>query len=126
MASKFEINLAKDGQFYFNLKAGNGEIILTSEMYKAKASCTNGIESVRKNSQDLGKFETREAKDGRGYFVLKATNGQEIGRSQYYKSDSGLKNGIASVSKNAPDAELVDLTAEKRAHNIDESQKNTR
>ncbi len=110
MASKFEINLAKDGQFYFNLKAGNGEIILTSEMYKAKASCTNGIESVRKNSQDLDKFETREAKDGRGYFVLKATNGQEIGRSQYYKSDSGLKNGIQSVHKNASEADLVDLT----------------
>ncbi len=126
MAGKFVIDNAKDGQFYFNLKAGNGEIILTSEMYKAKASCINGIESVRKNASDESKFEEREAKNGKGYFVLKATNGQEIGRSQYYKSESGLKNGIASVMKNAPDAEVVDLTSEKREHNISDSQKNIR
>ncbi len=126
MAGKFVIDNAKDGQFYFNLKAGNGEIILTSEMYKAKASCINGIESVRKNASDESKFEEREAKNEKGYFVLKATNGQEIGRSQYYKSESGLKNGIASVMKNAPDAEIVDLTSEKREHNISDSQKNIR
>ncbi len=126
MASRFVIDNSKDGQFYFNLKAGNGEIILTSEMYKAKASCLNGIESVRKNAVDQSRFEEREAKNGKGYFVLKATNGQEIGRSQYYKSDSGLKNGIASVSKNAPDAEIIDLTSEKREHNVSDSQKNIR
>lgn len=126
MAGKFVIDNAKNGEFYFNLKAGNGEIILTSEMYKAKPSALNGIESVRKNSQDASKFETREAKDGRGYFILKATNGQEIGRSQYYKSDSGLENGIASVTKNAPDAELVDLTAEKRDLKFEDGEKNVK
>ncbi len=126
MAGKFVIDNSKDGQFFFNLKAGNGEIILTSEMYKSKASCLNGIESVRKNSAEMSRFEEREATNGKGYFVLKATNGQEIGRSQFYKSNSGLKNGIESVQNNAPDAQIVDLTSEKREHNIDESQKNVR
>ncbi len=110
MAGKFEIKRAKDGQFYFNLKAGNGEIILTSEMYKQKASAENGIESVRKNAQDENRFEVRKAKNGQDYFVLKATNGQEIGRSEMYKSSSGCKNGIQSVQNNAPEAKVVDLS----------------
>ncbi len=110
MAGKFEIKRAKDGQFYFNLKAGNGEVILTSEMYKQKASAENGIESVRKNAQDENRFEVRTAKNGQDYFVLKATNGQEIGRSEMYKSSSGCKNGMQSVQKNAPEAKLVDIS----------------
>ena len=91
----------KSGKFYFRLKAGNGEVILTSQAYKDKAGCSNGVASVAKNGCDESKFEVKEAADGRGYFVLKAGNGQIIGQSQMYKSDSGLKNGIASVGKNA-------------------------
>ena len=47
---KFEVFQDKSGEFRFRLKARNGEIILASEGYKTKASCENGIESVRKNS----------------------------------------------------------------------------
>jgi len=108
MASKFVVTKGKDGKDYFVLKAGNGETILQSQGYKSASGCENGIESVRTNSQDADNFEVREAKDGRTYFVLKANNGQEIGRSQMYKSDSGCKNGMASVTKNAQDAKLVD------------------
>ncbi len=89
------------------LKAGNGEVILSSEGYKTRKSCANGIESVRKNSQDEGRFDCRTAKDGRTYFVLKAANGQEIGRSQMYKSDSGCRNGMKSVARNAKDAAVI-------------------
>lgn len=91
----------KSGKFYFRLKAGNGEVILTSQAYKDKGGCSNGVESVAKNAGDEDKFEVKEAADGRQYFVLKAGNGQVIGQSQMYKSASGLKNGIASVGKNA-------------------------
>ena len=108
MAGKFVVYKGKDGQDYFKLKAGNGEVILSSEGYKSKSSCMNGIESVRKNSADENRFEVRTAKDGRGYFVLKAANGQEIGRSQMYKSDSGCRNGMKSVANNAADAAVVE------------------
>jgi hypothetical protein len=107
MAGKFVVFKGKDGQDYFRLKAGNGEVILSSEGYKARKSCENGIESVRKNSQDEGRFDCRTAKDGRTYFILKAMNGQEIGRSQMYKSNSGCNNGMKSVARNAPDAKVV-------------------
>ena len=108
MAGKFVVHKGKNGQDYFRLKAGNGEVILSSEGYKSRSSCANGIESVRKNSQETKRFEVRAAKDGREYFILKAGNGQEIGRSQMYKSSSGCRNGMKSVARNAPDAALVE------------------
>jgi uncharacterized protein YegP (UPF0339 family) len=108
MAGKFVITKGKDGKDYFVLKAGNGEIILQSQGYKSASGCENGIESVKTNASDASKFEVREAKDGREYFVIKANNGQEIGRSQMYKTTSGCTNGQASVAKNAADAKVVD------------------
>lgn len=110
MAGKFEVYKDKAGEFRFRLKAGNGEPILASEGYKAKASCENGIESVRKNSQDDGRFEMREQSNGKPYFVLKAGNGEVIGKSEAYESDASCKNGVASVKKNAPDAAVDDQT----------------
>ncbi len=107
MAGKFVVSKGKDGQDYFVLKAGNGETILQSEGYKTRKSCANGIESVRKNSQNEDRFERRTAKNGRHFFVLKAANGQEIGRSQMYKSDSGCRNGMKSVARNAASATVV-------------------
>ena len=108
MAGKFVVFTGKDGKHYFRLKAGNGEVIFNSQGYASRKSCMNGIESVRKNSQDEARFVCNTAKDGRTYFVLKATNGQEIGRSQMYKSDSGCKNGMKSVARNAADASVVE------------------
>ena len=99
-----------DSKFHFRLKAGNGEIILSGQAYHAKADCLNGVESVRTNASDAEAFHYHEAKDGRHYFTLKAANGQVIGQSQMYKSDSGLKNGVSSVQQNAPAAEIKDLT----------------
>ncbi|RYG89671.1 DUF1508 domain-containing protein [Loktanella sp. IMCC34160] len=111
MAGKFEIYKDKAGEFRFRLKAGNGEIILASEGYKAKASCENGIASVRKNAPDDKRYERKETKSGGHMFNLKATNGQVIGTSESYTSTSGRDNGIESVKKNAPDAKLDDQTA---------------
>ncbi len=117
---KFVITKTKNGEYTFNLKAGNGEVILSgSEPYASLDSCKNGVESVRKNAnahvedQTRGeektnpKFELYEDKAGEFRFRLKARNGENIGRSEGYKSKSGAENGIASVGKNAPDAEVV-------------------
>ena len=109
MPGKFQIFQGKDGQDYFRLKAGNGETILSSEGYKSKASCDNGIASVRKNCVDENCFEKKETASGNFRFNLKSTNGQVIGSSQNYKSESGRNNGIKSVAKNAPDAKVVEV-----------------
>jgi len=104
--AKFEIYTDKRGEFRFRLKASNGQAILASEGYKAKSGCTNGIESVRKNSQNDSNYERLQSKSGKPYFNLKASNGQVIGTSEMYESTSGMENGIASVKKNAPNAEI--------------------
>ena len=106
----------------FDLKAGNGEVIATSEVYAAEASCKNGIESVRKNApiaavedqtvegyavQKHPKFEIYTDKAGEFRFRLKATNGQIIAVSEGYKAMASCQNGIESVKKNAPEAPVV-------------------
>ena len=104
----FHLKKAKDGQFHFNLHAANGEIILTSELYKAKDSALGGIESVRKNSQRDGAFEVKPANNGKFHFVLKATNGQVVGQSQLYASQANAEAGVQSVKRAAPEAGLSD------------------
>ncbi len=105
---KFEIKKDKAGKFRFNLKAANGQVILSSEAYESKSACENGIESVRKNSGDNARYERKEAKNGSPYFNLKASNGQVIGTSEMYSQTSGMENGISSVKKNAPGASVED------------------
>ena len=105
---KFVVSVRKNGEFQFNLKATNGQVILSSEGYVKKESCLAGIESVRKNSQVESRFEIKVAKNGKPFFNLKATNGQIIGSSQMYSSERTMKAGIASVMKNAPEAPVVE------------------
>lgn len=105
---KFEINVDKGGKYRFNLKASNGQVILSSQGYTTKSACDNGIESVKTNSQKDDLYERLEASNGNPYFNLKATNGQVIGSSEMYSSTSAMENGIASVKTNAPTADVVD------------------
>ena len=112
---KFVIRNTKTG-IKFNLKAGNGEIIATSEVYSSEASCRKGIASVQKNAPKAAvenqtvegykvekhpKFEVYNDKAGEFRLRLKATNGQIIAVSEGYKALAGCMNGIASVVKNA-------------------------
>ena len=110
MAAKFELKQTKSGKFAFNLKATNGQVILTSQQYKEKASAQNGIESVKKNSQNPDRFATKTTASGKMTFSLTATNGQVIGASQTYESESGCENGIKSVAECAPGAAIDDQT----------------
>lgn len=93
---KYVVSKRSNDEFQFNLKASNGEIILTSEGYKTKVSCMNGIASVQKNSPEDSRYEVKEAKNGKFHFNLKATNGQVIEGSQLYASETTCKNGIES------------------------------
>lgn len=110
MAGKFEISTRSNGEFQFNLKAGNGQVILTSEGYATREACLAGIASVRAHASDEH-FERKAARDGSPYFSLKARNGQSIGKSEMYASSGARDDGIASVIRHATDASVVDKTA---------------
>ena len=118
---KFVVKETKTG-FVFNLKAGNGEVIAVSEVYSSEAACMKGIESVRKNAVEAKmedqtvaevaavtnpKFEVYTDKAGEFRFRLKARNGEPIAASEGYKAKASCMNGIESVRKNAPDADVV-------------------
>ncbi|PKQ38330.1 MAG: hypothetical protein CVT59_03660 [Actinobacteria bacterium HGW-Actinobacteria-1] len=103
---------AANEHYRFNLKAGNGQVILTSEAYSSKEAAKHGIESVRVNSPLNERYERRTAKDGRPYFVLKAVNTQIIGQSQMYSSAGAMEHGIESVKANGPTSPIIDETAD--------------
>ncbi len=110
MASAFELKQSKDGQYMFNLKAGNGEIILTSELYSVKQSAKQGIESVKANAENDSRYDRKTATNGNAYFTIKAGNGEVIGQSGMYSSVSAMEKGIASVKSNASAATVNDTT----------------
>jgi uncharacterized protein len=105
---KFVIKKGKNGQYYFNLKAGNGEVILSSEGYTAKPGCKKGIASVQINAATDSRFQKLTAKNGKPYFTLTARNAQVIGKSEMYDSEKSRDAGIASVKKNAPGATITE------------------
>lgn len=119
---KFVIKKTNTG-IKFDLKAGNGEVIATSEVYTTKSACENGIASVQKNApvapvedqtaatvveQKNPKFEMYKDKKGEFRFRLKATNGQIIATSEGYTTAANCQKGIESVKKNAADATVVE------------------
>jgi uncharacterized protein len=111
VAGKFELKKTDRGQFMFNLKAGNQQVILTSELYRDKAGAQNGADSVKRHAGSDANYERKTSSKGDPYFVLKAANGQIIGKSEMYSSPAAVENGIASVKNNGPAAEISDLTA---------------
>jgi uncharacterized protein len=112
MKPTFEIKTEKDGKFMFNLKAANELVVFTSQTYESKESADAGIASVKKNAGLDAHYEEKTGHDGRLYFVLHAANKLVIGRSQMYSSREAMHKGIASVKRNAPIAETVDLSAQ--------------
>ncbi|MGB3342333.1 MAG: YegP family protein [Aequorivita sp.] len=102
--------LKKSGEkFHFVLKAANGQVIISSQMYASKASAMNGIESIKTNCGNDSLYERKTAVNGKFHFNLKSTNGQIIGSSQMYASESGVTTGIESVKKNAPGADVKEV-----------------
>jgi uncharacterized protein len=103
---EFQVSSGKDDKFYFNLTAKNGQIILSSQGYKSKDGCENGIMSVKKNATNKKHFERKDSKGGQHYFVLKAANSKVIGKSQMYKSNESSENGIESIKTNVKQAKV--------------------
>lgn len=110
MSGNFEIKTATSGDTYFVLKAGNGEVILQSEMYTSKSSAITGITSVRTNCVDAANFEKLNSVNEKFYFNLKAANHQVIGTSQMYEASGSRDHGIESVMKNGASGEVTDNT----------------
>ena len=110
MSPTYVLKTTSDEQFMFNLRAANGEVILTSERYKAKASALKGIESVKANASDDHRYDRRASTADEPYFVLKAANGEVIGKSEMYSSSQARDKGIASVKANGPTASVDDQT----------------
>ncbi len=126
LMGKFIIKQAKDGSYMFNLKASNGEVVATSDMYSSLEKCKKGIASVQTNGPIANledhtvdgivtevvnpKFEMYHDKGGEFRFRLKARNGSIIAKSQGYTSKSNCQNGIESVRKNAMSDVIIDET----------------
>ena len=109
MATHFEIESRSDGEFVFSLKVGS-EAILTSQEYTTKAACVNGIDSVKKNAPDESRYRRTTTPEGTFRFALDAANGQVIGSSEYYETAAARDDAVEFLKKNAPDAEVKDLT----------------
>ncbi|MDA8493813.1 YegP family protein [Kluyvera georgiana] len=110
MAGWFELSKSSNDQFRFVLKAGNGEIILTSELYTTRAAAEKGIASVRVNSPQDAHYEKKTATNGKFHFNLKAGNHQVIGTSQLYATEQSRDKGIASVKNNGTSETVKDNT----------------
>jgi uncharacterized protein len=108
MAGWYELSNTNDGQIRFVLKAGNAEVVLTSEHYKAKDSAENGMASVQKNCADDARYERKTAANGKFYFTLKAANHQVIGTSQMYAAEESRDKGIESVKTNGVSVTIKD------------------
>ena len=108
MSAVFSVSKSANGKFYFNLKAGNGQNILASEMYEASA--LGGIESVKANAGTDARYDRKVSTNGKPYFNLKAANGEVIGTSEMYESEAARENGIASVKANSAGAAVHDTT----------------
>ena len=104
---KFEVKTGESGKFHFNLKAGNGQVILTSGTYATQDEAASAIAEVQKRASDDASFERKTSVKDEPYFVMVDGDGKMLGRSEMYTSTSGMENGVASVQKNAPDADTV-------------------
>jgi len=111
MSGKYVLHDAGTAQFHWDLKSGNSETILSSQMYAAKPGAVNGIESCRMHSGADANYARLTAVDARPYFVLKAGNGEIIGTSQMYGSESSRDGGIEACKQNGPSASLTDNSA---------------
>ncbi len=108
MAAAFVLRKSSDGQYFFNLRANNNRVILTSERYTTKQSAHKGIDSVRRNAVDDKHFQRKISRRGNPYFVLTASRGEPLGSSEEYSSAVAAKKGIAAVQRVASKAGVVE------------------
>jgi uncharacterized protein len=105
---KYEVSGGRGGGYYFNLKATNGQVILTSLMFPTMEECRSAIESVRLVSTVDAMFERKISSNEKPFFNLIAADGKVLGKSELYESDASMEKGIASVMKNGPTTRVVE------------------
>lgn len=108
---KYQIFQGKDGQYYFRLRAGNGQIVLSSEGYASKSGAEAGIQSVKMNGIWDTRFTRQQSKDGQHFFTLRAVNNEVIGRGERYKSKSSMENGVKAIMGIAATSPIEDAAA---------------
>ena len=114
MTGRFELKRADRGRFVFNLRAGNGRIILTSGLYDSRKAAAEGIATVIACAHDRASIERKVASNGRPYFVMTSSTGDLLARSEVYSSAAALERGIESVLQSIAGATLRDLTEPAR------------
>ncbi len=105
---KYVISKARSGENYFNLKATNGQIILTSVMYPTMTDCSNGILATQGNCLDDNMFDRKISSNNKHFFNLKAPDGSIVGKSEIYESQANMEKGIASVKRNGISTNIVE------------------
>lgn len=110
---RYHVQESSNGQYYWNLRAGNGEPILQSEMYTTKGAAFGGISSCKENSPHDDRYQRLTASNGQPYFTLRAKNNEVIGVSETYSSAAARETGIASCKSNGPTSPVQDDTGEK-------------
>lgn len=110
MPGSFVIQKSSNKKYYFNLRAGNNKIILTSETYVSEAMARKGMQAVKVNARLDAKYSRKKSRTGQPYFVLLAANGEPLGTSELYTSNAGRESGINAVKQNASAATIVDRT----------------
>lgn len=106
--AKFQFKKAANGEFHFTLLDSDDQSLLQSEMYKTRASAENGIESVKKNAGDDGRYDRKTSSNGKNYYVLKAGNGQVIGQSKMFDNAAAMEAAISAVKSGAAGASVDD------------------
>lgn len=110
---KYHVAKASNGQYFWNLRGGNGERILQSEMYTTKGAAFGGISSCKENSPHDDRYQRLTATNGQPYFVLRAKNNETIGASETYSSVQARDAGIASCKLHGPTSTTQDDTGER-------------
>lgn len=110
MSGKFELSKTRNNQFVFNLKAANGQIILTSGTHASKELALQHLEKARHAGVDDSHFDRCTSVGGQPYFSLQGASGIKLGRSEMYSSTAAMEKGIASVKRNVQTARVIDLS----------------
>lgn len=109
MTGYFEVKKNSSDEFSFNLKSGNHKVILSSQIYITRQGALGGVASVQQNASNDTRFNRLTAKSNEPYFVLKATNGEVIGKSEMYSNTSSMEDGIVSVKQNGVSTTLREI-----------------
>lgn len=109
MTGWYELNKLENERFHFTLNAGNGEVILSSEIYTTRSAAHDGIRSMQGNAGNAERYSREIASNGKFYFALRAGNNKIIGISQIYSTESARESGVVSAIENGVTVDIRDL-----------------